>query len=472
MTTPWTTRSISWLIGLILVQLVVAQSLGMFPRLIAIDFYQYWAVAAAPRLSDESLGSPYVEHRTYHAVVRDWAKRAGETRLTFNGRVLGPMGFTATPFLYVIFAVFPADYTLALVLFHSLQILLFVAAVILLGVTYRFEMFPLLCLALLLALGSGPVNSDLRLGNLGCLQFAALSALLYLACRLPRSSRPAALGSLVLAGLTLVAIAKPNVALVSIAMAVHLWVARGTRFFFTASIAAAVSAAAAAVIPCLYFRSWRIWSEWYQVVFGRSSHALARPITGGNYSPSLLIARWLHIDVWIVTAAIAAILAASTIAVIAVSARESGRGWRAFRDALARAFGRPEVAMAIGVTMTISLPLLVWYHYYVIALIPGLWLLNASSGSRYLSLCGLASLVLSSGLLNVLFLPLDWTDAAGGAAALSWVPLWGGVLLWLHSSRAETEPAAAGSPAPRPEGRRAGDAPPGRPRRSKSTSPA
>jgi len=173
-----------------------------------------------------------------------------------------------------------------------------------------------------------------------------------------------------------------------------------------------------------------------------------------------------------VTAAIAAILAASTIAVIAVSARESGRGWRAFRDALARAFGRPEVAMAIGVTMTISLPLLVWYHYYVIALIPGLWLLNASSGSRYLSLCGLASLVLSSGLLNVLFLPLDWTDAAGGAAALSWVPLWGGVLLWLHSSRAETEPAAAGSPAPRPEGQRAGDAPPGRPRRSKSTSPA
>lgn len=44
-------RAIIALIVLVLVQLVVAQSINLFPRVVAIDFYQYWGVAAARRLS-------------------------------------------------------------------------------------------------------------------------------------------------------------------------------------------------------------------------------------------------------------------------------------------------------------------------------------------------------------------------------------------------------------------------------------
>ena len=146
---PMRLGPVAALIVLILVQLVIAQSLNLFPRMIAIDFYQYWAVGAAPRLSDQPLGSPYTDHRTYTAVVQDYAARSGQTRLTLDGRVLGPTGFTATPLLYVLFAALPADYTMALTLYHVLQIILFLAAVILLGAVYRYEVFPLLCLAFL-----------------------------------------------------------------------------------------------------------------------------------------------------------------------------------------------------------------------------------------------------------------------------------------------------------------------------------
>ena len=92
--TPVRLRPVAVLIVLILVQLVVAQSLNLFRHVIAIDFYQYWAVGAAPRLSAQPLGSPYTDHRTYTAVVRDYAARSGQTRLTLEGRVLGP---TASP---------------------------------------------------------------------------------------------------------------------------------------------------------------------------------------------------------------------------------------------------------------------------------------------------------------------------------------------------------------------------------------
>jgi hypothetical protein len=453
---PVKSRWVIALILLILVQLIVAQSLNLFPRLIAIDFYQYWAVAAAPRLSAEPLGSPYVDYRKYHDVVKEYVARSGVARLTLDGRVLGPSGFTGTPLVYTLFGVFPADYERALILYHVLQLLLFLGAIILLGVVYHYETFPLFCLAFLLVLGSGPLSSDLRLGNLGCFQLAALTVALYFADRLPRVSRPTLHASAVLAGLTLLAFVKPNVALVVMIMAVHLWLTRGTRSFVAVALSASVAAAGAVIASCVYFRSWTIWQEWYRVVFGRNPYALARAPTGGNYSTAVLISRWLQVDLWMVAAVIAALLGISLIVAVGVSVVGAESGWTMVRTAVRRVFGDARVAMAIGVTLTVALPQLVWYHYYLIALVPGLWLVNASSGSRYLPCCGLAALVLGSGLLNVLFLPLGWTAVVSGAAALSWVPLWAGIVLRLQSPGAPKAQAGE-SPAATPEGRRDAD---------------
>ena len=68
--TPVASRHIAVLIVLILVQLVVAQSIGLFPRLVATDFYQFWAVGVARRMSVERLASPYTPTSTAATATR------------------------------------------------------------------------------------------------------------------------------------------------------------------------------------------------------------------------------------------------------------------------------------------------------------------------------------------------------------------------------------------------------------------
>ena len=62
-------------------------------------------------------------------------------------------GFTATPFMYMLFGALPLDYTLAMLVYHVLQVSLFVAAVTVLGVEphiidYGLELSPALQQAL------------------------------------------------------------------------------------------------------------------------------------------------------------------------------------------------------------------------------------------------------------------------------------------------------------------------------------
>jgi hypothetical protein len=415
------------LIILILVQLVVARSLNLYPQLTMIDFFQYWGVSNARRLSAEVLGTPYTDGLQYRAVLIDYATRAGHPRLK-------PPGFTATPFAYTLFAMLPENYARAALLYHALQILLFLGALVLVGGIYGYPLFTLLCLALLLAIGSGPLSSDLRLGNIGAFQLFSLALILALHERLRQASRAVLPASVLLTGLTVLTLAKPNVALVGVALALHLWVAHGARVLALAAVPAGVSGAAALVIPCLYFHSWDVWQQWYGVVLGKNPRGLALKPAAGNYATARLFSLLLEIDVWTVSMLIAAALVVSMVVVIAASGKAADARTRetAHRGVLARAFGDVHLALAIGVTATIALPPLVWYHYYVILLIPGLWMLSPSWGCGYGALCGLAAVVLSSGPLDVLFIPLGWGTATAYGAALSWLPLWGGILLRLH----------------------------------------
>src|SRR5262249_22530949 len=158
-------------------------------------------------------------------------------------------------------------------------------------------------------------------------QFALLAILLALVDHLPHTTGATVLGSVVLTGLVLAILAKPNVAIVGPVMAVHLWQAHGSRFLAIAAVPATLSGAAAVlpraaavVATCVYFQSWTIWSEWYGGVHGRNPYALAEiPAIVGNYSTSNLLARWTDADVWTVVAVLAALLGASLIAMIGVT---------------------------------------------------------------------------------------------------------------------------------------------------------
>jgi hypothetical protein len=361
----------------------------------------------------------------------------------------------------MLFSVFPAEYLVASTVYHVLQLLAFFAGVVAIGLVYRFALFPLVCVACLLVLGSGPVSSDLRVGNIGCLQFAALAGCVAVAARLRDTARPMLVGSVLMSLVTVLILVKPNIAPALGMLALHLWAARGTRVFAVSLGPAAVAGAVAMVLPCLYFGSRIVWWEWYRFVFGHNPYALAKAPGGGNYSGSRLFATWLGIDIWLVVLTITAFLGLSALAVLAARRiRSLGGAVAAVRIMVARILGDLHVAVAIGVVCAIAMPPLAWYHYYVIALIPGLWLLTGSPGpgSPYAALCGLAGLVLSLGLLNVLFIPLGWAEAVSYSAALSWIPFWAGVLLKLDApaDRPETEAPAPEVSGPRdmPESRR------------------
>jgi small-conductance mechanosensitive channel len=417
-------RVVPAFIFLILVQLVIAQSLNLYPRVPMIDFYQYWGVAAARRLSSE-LGTPYSDPSRYRAALADYAARSGQPKI----ERLKPPAFTATPFAYMLFSAFPADYSRSTLLFHTLQLLCFLGGVIMLGRLYRYPLAAVVCLAFLLVLGSGPLSSDLRLGNLGCFQLFALAVILAVLDRSGQASRPAVSAATTLVGLTVLVLIKPSVMLIVTILALNLLLTHGIRLFGIAMLPALVCAAVAVMAPCLYFGSWHVWNEWYGAVLGADPYRLAVDPASGNYSTTRMLSLWINADVWLVTALLAGAAIVSLTAVVAASrtagAAPHGVGFsRALRD--------PHLAMAIGVTITTALSPLFWYHYYVMILIPGLWLLNAPEGPGYPSLWGLAALMLGSGLLNVLFIPLGWTGAVAAGAALCWVPLWIGILLRLR----------------------------------------
>ena len=86
---------------------------------------------------------------------------------------------------------------------------------------------------------------------------------------------------------------------------------------------------------------------------------------------------------------------------------------------------------------------LFWLHYYVLMLIPSLWLLSA--GARAVSLLAATSVALSAGLAGMLLWTLGWPAAMPATIALSWVPLWGALLLELRSPAARSEDAGRGN---------------------------
>ena len=444
-------RVIPAFVVLLLVPLVVAHSLNLFPRLILFDFYQYWGAAVAHRSTGGALGNPFANWRGYHAALNEHAAAAASSdpKLAAFSRMTGRPGFTATPFLYMLLAALPENYSRAALIFHVLQVVLFVAGIVLLGAVCAYPVLVSLPIALTLVLASGPVSSDLRLGNLGCFQFAALTGLLALAVRLRRTPH-VALGAAVITGLALLALAKPNVVPAVGMMALAAWWALGLRRAIVATVPAALAVALAVLVSGRYFGSWTVWLDWYNVVFGRSPYTLVRPAVGGNYSSSRFLSSWLHLDVWVVVPLTAVGLALSWVA---LTAGLGGRTWRdratLVWDGIRRALDDPRIAAAIGVTVGMALPPLSWYHYFVIAMIPGLWLLNAA-GPASLALWALVGLAMSCGVLNVLLLPLGWTQAVEAVAALSWIPLWGGILYYLRASARATVvvPAAADSLAP------------------------
>jgi hypothetical protein len=115
------------------------------------------------------------------------------------------------------------------------------------------------------------------------------------------------------------------------------------------------------------------------------------------------------------------VLAGSALAIV-LAASLAPFAWRAL-DAAPRAAG-------IGIVAVFALAPLVWFHYFVLALVPGLWLVGPSRPTAA-RVWGGAALVLYSAV----YLPVVAAAAPAAVAsvlqplwALAWIPLWIGLL--------------------------------------------
>jgi hypothetical protein len=169
------------------------------------------------------------------------------------------------------------------------------------------------------------------------------------------------------------------------------------------------------VAPLVWLGSASAWGEWLTLIVGRDARRLSEyALAAGNTSTPRLLEEWLGVDPLLAAAGIGVLLA---VALAPVARRVVDDAW---------------LAAGVGVVVSLAIAPLVWFHYYVLALVPALGLLAVPGAPRWL------------GVLAVALYSLYQPDLATYSRAfvsewlapswsLGWVVLWLG--LWLAARR-------------------------------------
>jgi hypothetical protein len=429
-----------------------------------IDFFYFWAMPTAARLGGHTLGSPYTNTVQYRATLQSHVAASGDPALHAVNRFWsGAPRPSASPLFYTAFAP-PLEYSTALRIFRVLQVGAFVGGCVLVGAMYGVGWLPALGLGLVSMLISQPVLSDLRVGNVGTLQFAALAGLLWLASLLPRMRGfgiRAALVAALSAGLVTLVLFKPNIAPVVALLGVHVAVRFGPRLLGLAALTAVPVAAALLIAPCLYFGSSTIWQDWWRLLSGGrvvSGTIAGSLIERGNYATPALLMSWLGrvatgrmIGVFVLV-----VLGLSLAVAIAWRARrEAGAiGVRSIVGAARGVLGDVHATAAIGIVATLAAAPLTWLHYHILLLIPAVWALTAARGGRLVPGLAAASLLANSGVAGLGLWAMGWGSSIPATIALAWIPLWAAVLLVVADPHGESATPPPAHPAPRRSRRR------------------
>ncbi len=422
---------INILIIVLLASLAMPSSIRNFMVSPGMDFYQFWGVSKAQALSNYKLKSPYDEHAKYAEVLTAHVNRSSDVRLKkANGYFSNDLDLTGTPLFYAIFALLPMNYTFAFGIYQTLQIVLFIASVVMLGSIYNEHKSGLLSLALLLVLIYEPLLSDLRVGNFNSIQLFALVLLIMLAERVVRSAHNPLIPSVIfMCSLVFITLLKPNLSLVTLLLSVHLWALYGTRVFSVASAVSVVFSAFLVVITCIKFNSWMVWLDWYNYIIGTNSTKLFYPVSQGNYATVLLVSSIFDKNNFVITVIIAGTLLFSVAIALIMSLPEDKSNIKGIWQSTVRSLHNPHLVVAMGVTATLVLSPLVWFHYYLLSIIPAIWLLSSKHHWRHYSKAGGLSILLTSNVpISLVVFLFGYVSIVPYGVASGLAPLWMGVM--------------------------------------------
>jgi len=274
-----------------------------------------------------------------------------------------------------------------------------------------------------------PVHRDLSFGNVNIFLLCALAVLLTLYRLLIKGLfiRRPVLAGLLASGIVILILFKPLVLVPCLLLTL--------LFGFCATLQDRVAAVSAGLVtllagvagPSWFFRSWTVWPDWFQAMKGNQS--LLYPSLAENCSLVMVLAERANTRPIFVMSAMGALLVVSLF--MAVS--RGGRSFSVLRQGPG-AFADAGLVMSIGIILTLAISPLVWIHYYVLAIIPALWLCTHPSQSRLgLLMAATYALASSEPLLHVARVThtAQWYFLA---QALSWIPLWTGILISIGST--------------------------------------
>jgi len=412
------------LAGVLLALALIALVRGYDPGS-TIDFYQFWAVGAT-RSAENGLPTPYVDpEATRSALQRIFAGETDPRLLRvhrFRMREYEPFG---SPLLYLGFALLPGDYATAVRIHWLALVLSFGAGTFVLLRLAGVTALPALAGVAGLALVYRPFGDDLFTGNLGSLQLAGMAAALWIAMRGVPAASAAARSRWVAADLVLLGalvLVKASLAPAALLLALHLARRVETAELRRALPLALVGWIALLAAPLVWLRSGSAWWDWIGLIVGRDAGRLSEyALASGNTATPRLLQESTGVDPLLAAAGIGLALAISAAPVARRILSDAG------------------LAAGAGVVATLAMAPLVWFHYFVLALIPGIRLLAAPGAPRWLGALALALysvyqpalVTLSRGVVTEWLAPI-WS--------LGWVPLWIGLLV---VARRAADPSAA-----------------------------
>ena len=419
------------ILGLILLACISFNTWVDYLQIPGVDFYHYWGVAKAQQLSPSPLNSPYIATDTYAEVLNRYAETIEDKRLRAANAYRRTLDLTGTPLLYTFFAILPENYTRAIVSFRFFQLILFILAILLIGVLQNCS-DNFLTLALVLSVTFIPFLIDLRVGNLNAIQLflIIISTLLVDRANCHHSHQRLHSGLIATCLFIFITLLKPNLILPLSALSISFLVRYGVPKLTVLIPAGIAFSTLLILLTSVFLGSSQVWLDWYSLVSNRDR--LAYSLVSDNFSTPLLISHHYNLDIYAAVAVLAAFLAISLGSAILISAFKRGLAVGDSLNVMLDLFRDTGLTVSIAMTVTIALSPLVWVHYYTLLLLPALWVINPNRYCRRANWFSLIAIAYSGGIILQLLSSLRITlspELHATSFILGWVFVWARILL-------------------------------------------
>jgi hypothetical protein len=413
-------------LAIVLIAYLAVNAVLAFPYQAGADFYQFWGIGRA-RAAAPIAVSPYRDPSQYAQVLNAISDASADEKLHAANSYRRELETAGTPLLYAAFALLPADYGIAQALYVTLLYACALLALVLLARLLGFGLLACACIAPFIALTFTPFLVDIKAANVNSLQLAALAALLWVSYG--RAGRSASIDGAVLGLLAVLVVFKPNIALIAVAYAAHYRVRIGREAFARSALVAIGIAFVALIASAAYFHDALVWSEWWRYARRMAGTDAMVSFERGNDS----LGMWLAQHASWPPAAFGAILGGVLVVAFAAAATDAGRRTGIARETMRRAISDPFFAVSAGILLTFATTPLLWIHYFVLALVPMLWLLRGKGRAGTVGALVAFAVMSTPGIAALSALGEPWLFDA--ATLLAWTALVPGTVAFVARTR-------------------------------------